>query len=77
MKVIFIGTPQIAADYLKLLFTNIEISLVITQKPKARGRGLKVSETPVSKVAQDLQLEVLEVDDINHWEVVEKIKNSG
>ncbi len=77
MKVIFIGTPQIAADYLKSLFTHVEISLVITQKPKAQGRGLKVLETPVSKVAKDLQLELLEVDDINHLEVVEKIKNSG
>ena len=77
MKVIFIGTAQIAADYLKSLFTHVEISLVITQKPKAQGRGLKVLETPVSKVAKDLQLELLEVDDINHLEVVEKIKNSG
>lgn len=77
MKVIFIGTPQIAADYLQSLFTHVEISLVITQKPKAQGRGLKVLETPVSKVAKDLQLELLEVDDINHLEVVEKIKNSG
>ncbi len=77
MKVIFIGTPQIAADYLKSLSNHIEISLVITQKPKAQGRGLKVLETPVSKVAKDLQLELLEVDDINHLEVVEKIKNSG
>lgn len=77
MKAIFIGTPQIAADYLRALIGKIEISLVITQKPKAQGRGLKISQTPVALVSQDLNLEVLEVDDINHISVLEIIENAG
>lgn len=77
MKAIFIGTPQIAADYLRALIGKIEISLVITQKPKAQGRGLKISQTPVALVAQDINLEVLEIDDINHISVLEIIKNAG
>lgn len=76
MKAIFVGTPQVAADYLKILAKELEITLVITQSPKESGRGLKVRRSPVALTAEALKIELLEVSDINDSEVARKLSRS-
>lgn len=77
MKLLFAGTPQVAAYYLDFLHQNHEITLVVTQTKKASGRGLKPKESAVASYATANNLELIQTDDINSSEVIEKIKDSG
>lgn len=53
LKIVFMGTPKIAADILEQLILNkVPISAVITRPDKPSGRGGKVSESDVKIVAQ-------------------------
>lgn len=65
-RVVFLGTPEVAADSLKKLYevskedgSPFEIVSVITQPPKRRRRKGKLEPSPVGKVAEELELEVL------------------
>ena len=53
MKIIFLGTPQIAVPSLKYLIKkpDIEIKAVITQPDKPCGRGKCISASPVKQAA--------------------------
>jgi methionyl-tRNA formyltransferase len=70
MKLVFLGSPQVAARTLQALVeADHELVAVITQPDKRRGRGTTTSSTPVKAVAQELQLPVFDdidvLDDIN------------
>lgn len=53
MKIIFFGTPQFAVPTLEKLLADpeIEVSGVVTQPDKRRGRGNKLIPSPVKSVA--------------------------
>ncbi len=53
MKVIFFGTPQFAVPTLEKLLerSEIEVLAVVTQPDKVRGRGKKITPSPVKSVA--------------------------
>ncbi|AFY55039.1 methionyl-tRNA formyltransferase [Rivularia sp. PCC 7116] len=53
MKVIFFGTPQFAVPTLEKLLNHpeFEVLAVVTQPDKVRGRGKKVTPSPVKSVA--------------------------
>lgn len=53
MKVIFFGTPQFAVPTLEKLLnhSDFEVVAVVTQPDKVRGRGKKVTPSPVKSVA--------------------------
>lgn len=75
MKVIFMGTPEFAVPTLeKLSEAGHEVSLVITQEDKQRGRGKKIQYTPVKEKALELGIEVYQPANVNSEESVEKIK---
>lgn len=77
MKLLFAGTPQIAAHYLDFLHQKYEISLVVTQSAKASGRGLLLSESAVATYARANNLNLIETDNINSEKIVEEINSSG
>jgi methionyl-tRNA formyltransferase len=53
-NLVFMGTPNIAADVLsRLLDLNIDISAVITRPDKPRGRGKQAAESPVKLLAKE------------------------
>ena len=65
-RVVFLGTPDVAANSLRKLYEAsteegcpYEIISVITQPPKRRRRKGKLEPSPVGKVAEELNLEVL------------------
>ena len=59
MKIIFFGTPIFSVPTLELLFSSKhEILAVITGPDIKKGRGLKVHESPVSKISQNLHLDI-------------------
>ena len=58
---VFLGTPEPAAYVLeKLIDAQFEIAHVVSRKDARRGRGTKVSESPVKKLAQTHGIEVSE-----------------
>ena len=75
MNIVFAGTPAFAVPSLeKLHEKGFNISLVITQKDRPRGRGKKVQFTPVKEKALELGLEVYQPDNINSQESIERLK---
>ena len=52
MRVVFMGTPDIAATCLKKLLTdNFQVVGVYTQPDRPKGRGMKLVASPVKEVA--------------------------
>lgn len=53
-NVVFLGTPDVAAVTLRALIESpISVSHVITKPDKRRGRGSKLTRSPVSEVAHE------------------------
>ena len=77
MKVIFMGTPEIAVPTLKkLVENNFEVSLVICQPDKPKGRGKKMLPPPVKVAAEELGIDVYQPLSLkNNKEAVEKLKS--
>jgi methionyl-tRNA formyltransferase len=69
------GTPEFAVPSLMSLYEKgHDISLVVTQKDKPKGRGKKMHPTPIKEKALELGLEVYQPDSINSTESINKIK---
>lgn len=52
MRVVFMGTPDFAAESLKALYDGgFEVVGVFTQPDKPRGRGMELSPSPVKELA--------------------------
>ncbi|MGA7836903.1 MAG: methionyl-tRNA formyltransferase [Ignavibacteriaceae bacterium] len=76
MKIVFMGTPDFAVPSLKILLeSKHEIAAVVTAPDKERGRGRKVSFTPVKEFALQHNLPVLQPDKLKNPEFVEQLKN--
>ncbi len=55
MKILFMGTPDFAVNSLKTLYeAGHEISAVVTIQDKPRGRGHKMTHTPVYNAAEEI-----------------------
>lgn len=78
MKVVFMGTPDFAVPTLEAIYNNgHDVSLVISQADKAKGRGKKVLFTPVKERALQLGLNVFQPDNINSEESIGIIKKEN
>lgn len=71
-RVIFLGTPAVAADSLKTIHeaslqpdSCFQVTTVVTQPAKRRKRKGKVEASPVGKVAQELGIAVLAPEKAN------------
>jgi methionyl-tRNA formyltransferase len=62
MRIVFMGTPELAAVSLRRLIATPEFQLaaVVTQPDQPKGRGLKLTPSPVKEVAQQANLPVLQ-----------------
>lgn len=74
MKIVFMGTSEFAVKPLKKLCENgHDISLVITQPDKPKGRGKSFQFSPVKSAALELGLDVYQPTSINSIESIETI----
>jgi methionyl-tRNA formyltransferase len=74
-RVIFLGTPAFAAPTLKaLLAAGEDVSAVITQPDKPRGRGQKVSPSPVKELALANRLRVLQPVKLKDPEFIQTLR---
>ena len=61
LRIVFAGTPKISADVLQgLLDKNYNIVGVLTQPDRSKGRGKKLTLSPVKALANLYQLEVFQ-----------------
>lgn len=61
MRIVFAGTPAFAAIALKALINErFQVALVLTQPDRPAGRGLKLQESEVKKVASEYSIPVLQ-----------------
>ncbi len=69
------GTPDFSVDALLSLAANknFNIPLVVTQPDRPKGRGKKLTPSPVKKAAQKLGLEVFQPENINSKDSIEKL----
>jgi len=76
MRIVFLGSGVFAEPTLRWLAQSAyEVALVITQPARAAGRGRKLTRTPVRAVAEELGFEVLEVQNINEPEQIERLRS--
>ncbi len=76
MKIIFMGTPDFAIPSLKILFEKkYDIAAVVTGLDKARGRGQKLSFTPVKEFAQKYNIPVLQPQKLKDQDFISKLKS--
>lgn len=78
MRVAFAGSPEAAVPPLRILAaSHHQVSVVVTQPDKARGRSRRASPTAVALAAEELGVETLRPATINAPEVIEGIVATG
>ncbi len=75
MRIVFMGTPDIAAVCLdRILKDDFEVVGVYTQPDRPRGRGMKLTPSPVKVLAQSAGIPVFQPDSFREEETVEALR---
>ena len=76
LRIIFMGTPEFAIPSLKILIENdYEVVAVITALDKPRGRGRKLSPSPVKAYAVENNIPVLQPPNLKDQEFIKALKS--
>ncbi|MGN1393174.1 MAG: methionyl-tRNA formyltransferase [Succinivibrionaceae bacterium] len=76
MRVIFAGTPNFASTCLQeLISKNVEIIAVYTQPDKPKGRGHKLSFSPVKELALKYDIPIYQPTSFKHEEDIAQLKS--
>lgn len=73
-KIIFMGTPDFAVPSLEILHKNFGIRAVVTIPDKPKGRGLKLTPSPVKIKAEELNIEFLQPEKLNDEDFINYIQ---
>ena len=75
MRVVFMGTPDIAATCLKkILADGFDVVGVYTQPDRPKGRGMKLVASPVKEVAVAAGIPVFQPENFREEETVEQLR---
>ncbi len=77
MKILFLGSSEFAVETLKMLSEKHNVALTITQPSRPAGRRRKPRPTAVATFARKNGLELMEVENVNVFEIVEKIRKEN
>jgi len=67
-EIIFMGTPDFAVPVLNVLNENLyDVSLVVTQPDRPKGRGRKLIPPPVKSRAVELGYEVIQPESVKGY----------
>jgi methionyl-tRNA formyltransferase len=77
MNIIFMGTPDFAVPSLQELIVskNHNVVAVFTQRPKAKGRGMKLSSSPVHDLAASHNIQVYTPTTLRNEQAIELINS--
>ncbi len=74
MKIVFMGTPEIAVFCLKkLLEKNITVSAIVTSPDKPSGRGKKIKHSAVKKYALENNLNIFQPKNLKNTEFINEL----
>ena len=75
MRVVFMGTPDIAATCLKkILADSFDVVGVYTQPDRPKGRGMKLVASPVKEVAAAAGIPVFQPENFREDASVEQLR---
>lgn len=75
MRILFMGTPDFAAESLKALIKDgRDVVAVISQPNKPKNRGMKVALTPVAAVAEEAGIPVYQPETLKGGAIEELLK---
>lgn len=74
MRVVFLGTPEIAVPTLRALAPAHDVCAVFTQPAARRSRGGKAESSPVGHAATALGIECHEVESVNAGEPLARMQ---
>jgi methionyl-tRNA formyltransferase len=75
VRTVYLGTSEFAATVLRGLAASPHRPvLVVTPPDRPQGRGRKVSPPPVAVAAAELGIELLQAEDVNEGEALERIR---
>ncbi len=70
------GTPDFSVNALNAIAkSGHNIQLVVTQPDRPKGRGRKITPSPVKTAGQDLGIEIFQPEDINLQKIIKKLKS--
>ena len=76
MRVVFMGTPDIAATCLKKILTEgFEVVGVYTQPDRPKGRGMKLTASPVKVTALAAGIPVFQPENFREEETVQQLRD--
>ncbi len=76
MKIVFMGTPDIAATCLKqLLADGFDVAGVYTQPDRPKGRGMKLVYSPVKEVALEHDIPVFQPENFREEATVQQLRD--
>ena len=75
LKTFFMGTPEFAVPCLKRLIEISDVVGVATQPDKKRGRGQKVTPSPVKVFAQEFGLSVYQPERIRNEDFISQLNS--
>lgn len=76
MKIIFMGTPDYAVATLNsLMEAGADVSLVVTQPDREKGRGRGITKTPVKTCAEKWNIPVFQPSRIRNPEAVMRLRD--
>ena len=74
-KIIFMGTPDIAAKHLNILIeNNLNIVGIFTQPPRKKNRGMRIEKSDVHQIADKNNIEVFYPSTIDDT-VIQQVKS--
>lgn len=76
LRIIFFGTPELAAHVLDaIIHKKIEVVAAVTAPDKPAGRGRKLKQSPVKKLAQQQNIPVLQPENLKSPDFIEELKS--
>ncbi len=73
-KIVFMGSPDFALTTLRALAQAYDIVGVVTQPDRASGRGRELKSPPVKRLAQELNLPIMQPEKLKAPEAMEQLQ---
>ena len=78
MKIVFMGTPDLAAEVLDTMMkSGCEVTLAVTQPDRPKGRGRGVIRTPVHECADKWGIPVFSPERVKRPEAVQRLREEA
>ncbi len=78
MRTVYLGTSAFAADVLRRLADSPHRPLLVVTPPdRPKGRGRKTQSPPAAEVARELEIELLQAQNVNQDDALERIRAIG